>query len=104
MPLWLLLLGGGIAGAKWGPDLASWLKGKLAPAAPAAAEPKKPARPVYCDPNMSAEACADVASLMRDVASPAVIAEAAASYEAQGFHRAAAALATRAAELAAKGG
>ncbi len=98
MPLWLLLLGGGIAGAKWGPELVARLKGKALPP-----EKKVEARPAYCDPSMPPEACADVANLVSTVRDPAILAAAAADYEAQGFHRAAAALASRAASLAAKG-
>jgi hypothetical protein len=90
VPLWLLLLGGGIAGAKWGPDLVAWLRGKASPAAP---------RPAYCDPNMPAEACADVANLLANVSDPAILAAAAADYERSGYHRAAAALASRAAAI-----
>lgn len=90
MPLWLLLVGGGLAGAKWGPDLAAWLKARLKPGSRAAE------RPAYCDPNLPPEACADVSNLMTNVRDPAILTAAAAGYEAQGFHRAAAALASRA--------
>jgi hypothetical protein len=93
VPLWILLLGGTAIGAKWGPDLIEWVKGKVAPAA------SKAARPAYCDPSMPPEACADVANLVSTVRDPAILAAAAAEYEAQGYHRAAAALASRAAAV-----
>lgn len=96
MPLWVLLLGGGLAGAKWGPELVSWAKDKLAPSSEKSA---KPDRPPYCDPDMTPDACADVTTLLQYVKNPAILAAAAASYEAQGHQRAAAALASRAASI-----